>query len=276
MSVESINSMVDEITSDSNVTDASDDVNKPEIVEKAEEAQDAQDSKPQEEKTEEGDVEDNKPFPKKALNALSYRDKKIAKLNAEKSSILAEVEQLKQELARYKGGNAQPSEGGLREEDFPTYAEYLKAQAVEEALNKFKELNPQPQKSQEADPYIVQREQQIAQKAQEYKKTIPDYAQILDSHIEMIDALPEAVQHAFYEADDAALAFYNLAKSGDLASLAGMTPTQAAMAIAKASVRKPESAPPQHRPIAGAKGTGKSGKSLEDMSPAELMNWLNS
>lgn len=212
------------------------------------------------------------PFPKKARNAISYRDKQIAKLKTEISELKKAQAQPEPEMS------SAPKEG-----DFDDYASFLKAQILHE-LQGQQPTQEQPKEASAQDlqqqQLLAQKQHQMALKSQEYAQSIPDYAEIMNENAEMLNYLPEEIQNVFYEADDAALAVYNLAKTGDLALLAQMTPYKAAMVIAQAQAITPPSRPappppPKHMPMTGAKGTGKAGKSVADMTADEIVKKYN-
>lgn len=215
--------------------------------------------------------EEEAPFPKKAINALSRRDKQIGKLRAEREAYLNELTKLREEQAKALA----PKEP--TEEQFESYGEYLKA------LTKFHatQVQPaQPQQPQQPDyrqqQMIAQRDQAIAIKSQEAMKAIPDYQSVIQEHAEIADSFPEELQNAFYEAENPGLALYTLAKEGRLYDLVDMTPARAAMEIARAEVRgqqimsrKPVTNAPA--PISAAKGSGPATQRLETMSADEIL-----
>ena len=225
---------------------------------------------PTEETKEEGSEDDTNqgeqdvPFPKKAKNAISYRDKQIAKARAQ----YRELEAKYQELAAQQQPTKEDS--SPREENYESYSDFLEAKILHKIKSE-QAQQQQPQQDVAGAQYKAQREQEITVKAQEYMKSIPDYQEVFQENADIVDYLPAEIQQVFYDADDAALAFYNLAKSGELVNLAEMSPTLAAMKIAQAQV-KPVQRPvaPKHQPMQGAKGTGRSGKSLSEMTPDEI------
>jgi len=225
------------------------------------------------------DTKEDVPFPKKARNAISYRDKKIAKLQSQ-------LNELKQAQEKQLEQGAQDS--APKEEDFETYSDFLEAKILHKMKqDQAQEQQPQAQQQQQPeDPQVQQmrqqKEQSMMQQAQQYAQKIPDYAQVVEQNAEVLDYMPQEIQDAFYEADDAALAFYNLAKSGDLYTLAEMTPYRAAMVIAQAqqqpsTPQQPQA--PQHKPIKGVGGANSqasTGLNAIKNDPDKLMKWLNS
>jgi len=211
------------------------------------------------------------PWPKKARNALSRRDKEIGRLRA----------QLQQLQAQREASPQVPKKSDKPQEaDFQTYGEYLKADALydmRQELAKEKEASKNEELSAKEREWMAERDVEIGTKTQEYMKTIPDYAEVAQENADILSEMPPHIQKAFYEADDAPMAFYNLAKEGKLEALATMSPYRAAMEIARAEMKKPviqvSKAP---RPMQGATGKGPSSSSLDSKTPDELMKWLNS
>lgn len=217
---------------------------------------------------------EEQPWPKKAVNAMSRKDKQLGKLRGQNQMYAQQLQAMEAELAKYK--NAAP-----REEDFKdkTYGEFLEAQArykvkqEQEAENKQRQSQQQTQQQQQ---FYAQREAHVAQQAQQFIAEFADAKQVLIENSDVIDDLPDHIQNAFLESDNAPLAFYTLAKEGNLERLAELSPLQAAIEIGKAIQRGSKPKPPvtqAPKPLAAAKGTGNATKSLAEMSPKELMKW---
>lgn len=207
---------------------------------------------------------DDAPFPKKAVNAISRRDKQIAKLRGQIQELQARVQA------------PQPSQQKqLNEADFESYGDYLKADITQKAKQDLiKEF--EQQKIAEKQTELV-REQMAHHEAKsaEYAKTIPDYQHVFMESADVIDALPEHVAQAFLEADDAPLAFYALAKEGNLEALANLSPHRAAIEIGKAELRgaemiKARKVTQAPAPMKPNKGTATGTKSIGRMTPEEL------
>lgn len=214
------------------------------------------------------------PFPKKAINALSRRDKQIGKLQAQLAA-----ERLKNQSSQ---GSAKPNV--LREEDFQgTYGEFLKAQARQEfeaeLASKTEKDNQTLAQQQEAE-YFQARESVVSEEAKVLLESNPTYRQLVIENADIVEAMPIPIQRAFLDADNPIAAFCALAKEGKLESLSAMTPARAAMEIARAEVRgaaliKTKSISNAPTPISSSKGTGGTGKSLEKMSAKELLAHVN-
>lgn len=219
--------------------------------------------------------EDMVVFPKKAINALAHRDRKIGKLKAEQAALRAELEQYRSSQATNQKTSPQQTQEGPREEDFDSYGDFLIARAKFELKQEQKGEESKKQHTEyevKKAQWVAEREQFIATKVIEHKKSIPDFETIVNESADIADELPEYIVNAFYEADDGAMAFYNLAKQGKLEELATMSPYKAAMVIARAQdahVFQQKTQSP--RPMAPAKGTGITSKPLDDLSGKDLL-----
>lgn len=224
----------------------------------------------------EGDAQGHDtPFPKKAVNAISRRDKQIAKLKAELAEFKSMQEKAKAE-SDYKSS-------APNEDDFDNYGDYLKAQILHELGNNSQQKQePQqytPEQQAQAQWY-QERESQVATKAQEYSKSNPEFANLINEYSDVLDTIPPQVERLFFELNDASAAFYALAKDGLLENVVAMSPAMAASHILQAEKRgieylqtkKVTSAP---APIRSAKGAGKHTKTVNSMSGEELLNWLD-
>ena len=243
-----------------------------EVVE-TEKADEGQADPENQEDTEEANV----PFPKKAVNAISRREKQIAKLRAEKAALEAEV-------SRYRQPQANPQQnqnvsGEPSEDDFDNYGDFLEAKILHKLkAEKAKEetSNIEQQTAQQRSVYEQQKETELMDKMQVHVSKIPDFKQVIELNADIADEFPEHIVQAFYEADDGALAFYNLAKDEKLESLLTMSPAKAIMEIAKAqlepTLKRVSNAP---NPIPASRGSMKTQKSKEDMDGEELLKHFN-
>lgn len=215
-------------------------------------------------------------FPKKAVNALSRRDKQIGKLKAQYEQAQSELNQLRQAQA------VKPqvkSDGAPKEADFNNYADYMEARTewkIEQRLADRDGKQQQAQTATQEEAYINSRREHLSATAKEFVKSIPDAQSVIDDHADIADEFPPHIQRLFLDADNAPLAFYNLAKEGKLEALASMSPARAAMEIGRAqaqTVTKPQTKAPA--PLPASRGSVASGKSLDSMSGDELLKWIN-
>jgi hypothetical protein len=238
---------------------------------------------PQEENTNPTDAteqgNDDVVFPKKAVNAISRRDRTIGKLRAESEALRAELAKLQQPVTKESSNDGKPNES-----DFSTYGDYLEALQdwkVEKKLSTtFAEREAKTKQAQvnsEMQAWKSERETNMAAQAQELIKSAPDYHAVLAANADILDALPGDIQDVLLEIDNAPLAVFNLAKEGKLEALATMTPIRAAMELSRASAQavKPQTKAPH--PLSPARGAASSSKSLDQMKADELVDkWLKS
>lgn len=248
---------------------------------------DQQEQKPEAEKPEqEAKPEDQIVFPKKAINAISHRDRKIGQQKAEIARLSAELQALKAQSSNpNKSAQAPEDPDAPRIENFKDYGEFMKA-SLKHELKKEAEAEkiaakpPEPEKNLADQEWFAEREKVFVTKVQEVAKNVPDFAQTLESHADFADALPVEVQKMMAESDNAPLTFYILAKEGTIVEMPEMSLAQAAAAIARAEVKgeallkKPVSNAPA--PLSSNRGTAPGAKPLAKKSYSELKDWLNS
>ena len=217
-------------------------------------------------------------FPKKAINAISRRDRQIGKMRAEMAALQAEIERFRSAQVNQPQNQRDPNSPPT-EDQFENYGDFLEAKLLyklkAEQAAQAKGQQELAAKTQEQQ-WAAEREQFISQKVEGHKQTIPDFVQVIEANADIADEFPQHVVQAFYEADDGAMAFYNLAREGKLEALASMNPYRAAMEIAKAQdkkvvVNKVTNAP---QPIASARGNGSGAKSLDNMNWSEMKQFL--
>lgn len=246
------------------------------------------------EPNEEGqEKDDNVVFPKKAVNALSRRDKKIAKLNAE----LQEYRQKEAEWQRGQQRGQQNLQQGNEDnqaikepdlDDYDSFADYQKALTqfyVKQSQGALKQQSGQQQQQDQLTPQQVQQQVHYSQRAQhmdtidaDLSAKLPDYEQIKTEYSDVLAELPQHIAMAMLDAENGPLALYTLAREGKVEQLLTMSPTQAAAEMARAEIRgqqyfnkQPSSAP---APIKGVKGNS-SRKNPDQMNDSEFDKWLN-
>ncbi len=223
----------------------------------------------------------DEPFPNKAKNAISRRNRKIAKLQA----------QLREQSAT-KDDQPKEPKAAPKEDDFETYGDFMKAQNTHDLDARFDERDKQQQETRETreqDQWIADRttvQTENAQKLIENTDKYPDYNQVLNENLDVLEDFSEDLHKVFLEAENGPLAFYTLCKEGAIDSLLDMTPYQAAMAIggaiartgiataatSKPATKKVSGAP---IPITGLAGTSDNTNNPADMNPDELIKWVN-
>lgn len=226
-----------------------------------------------------GKPEDDTPFPKKAVNAISRRDKQIGKLRAEREQLASELEKYRQQAQLKQTQNNTPA-GAPKEADYKTYAEYLEAvndYKIDQKFAKLQGEQKQTQQNTQEQAWVSERQTAIETQAADFIKENPEALALVQEYADVVDNFSPELERLFLEADNAPLAFYNLAKEGKLEALPSMSLAKAAMEIGRAQTQtpiKPKTKAPA--PLPASRGSVAAGKQLIDMSPEELGKWVTS
>jgi len=223
----------------------------------------------------------DEPFPKKAQNALSRRDKKINRQNAQLADMQKQLDALNANQSQTQEAPKAPVE-----DDYDTYGEFLQANTqyeIKKALGEAKAdqpeqeqpLTPEQAKHQE---WEEQRTVAAGEQADKLIDAIPDYEQTIQENMDLMDTCPPEIEQIALGLDNAPLAIYNIAKAGRLEAVMSMPPQLAAIELMNAqnqgytAPKKVTSAP---KPISASKGSGTAKKSLEDMDGDEIVKHLD-
>jgi len=225
----------------------------------------------------------DEPFPKKAVNAISRRDRKIGKQQGE-------IQRLQREMAELQKQQSQPAP---KVEDFEnkTHAEYLKAEAEHAADQRY---NQREQQRREADlhkaesDYRAEVSKHVDEDYQVALQTFPDFDAVMDKHATKqladgtkgLDLTPAALS-ALEESDKTAHALYAILNDNALDTLNSLSPMQAARMVYQYEVKADEMANNKRvskapEPFPSAKGRAAGGKQLKDKSHDEVHAWFNS
>lgn len=222
-------------------------------------------------------------FPKKAVNALSRRDKQIGKLRAEKQQMQQELETLRQKANPDKPEvkSAAPSEQEF-EKQGKTYGEFLTATARYEAKQEFTQAQAkldQDRAKAELAEWQEERGEALKETSAQARKALSDFDKVLSAAKPILDQLPSKYSDLFLESDNAPYAAYAMQKEGILDDLASMSLTQAARVIVEmeakglALTKKQTTNAPA--PLISSKGNAAgTSKSLDKLSPSETVEWL--
>ena len=138
--------------------------------------------------------EEESPFPKKAVNAISRRDKKIGKLSAELEQLRAQLQQVasKESVKEQPQGVApQKGDNPPNPDDYQTWDEYLEAKVdynVKSALEKKTSQEKQSEASRQQQEYFQQRIENFGKSADLYAEKISDF-EVIGNRVEK-DVLP--------------------------------------------------------------------------------------
>ena len=122
----------------------------------------------------------------------------------------------------------------------------------------------------------------IGEQAKELAKQSPEYVSMWKENQWYLNAMPETVQDAFYEAENAPLALYALMKEGKLDDLEDLSPARIAMEIGRAEERgkaylsAAKNVTNAPTPMSPLKGTSSGNKTIYNMPVDELLKHFNS
>lgn len=218
---------------------------------------------------------------KKLLNAMSHRDRRIGKLTAQRYETEAKIRQLEEQLAKYNTKDV-PKSTAPETSKFDNYEDYLVALAdykVNEKLTESEKKRQQEQSQVHENTRHVERVAHLEENDIAAREHFPDFENVFKENEPVIMDAPDHVKKAFLEADNPAYAFYALAKEGKLEDLFTMSPYQVVSTIGKyedkgLALSKTKQVTKAPAPLAPAKGTGGSGKSLNSMSGNDLLDWV--
>lgn len=253
----------------------------------------------------EGDEDDSRPWPKKAVNAMSRRDKQLNKYRAqaaENEKRLNDPEFIKQkakELEQKEAASKPQADPNDPEPDISKYqkwGEYQKALSAWQVRQALKEQNapkkpPEGTQTPEQKAWTAQRQAAVTQQADEIIKNDPQFLTLLHENADIVDSYPQHVKNALLKSENAPLAFKVLASQGLLEDLGELPAAVAEKWIARAIQQGKAStkAAPQSQeaevddqtvsrapaPLSSARAVGSSSKSLDKMNADEIVKWAN-
>lgn len=214
----------------------------------------------------------------KAQRDLERERRRIGKITAQKYDFKAKYDNAMQQIAEFQKNAPKPAEPDIK--NYTDYGQYQK-----DLINFQIKQNAPPEKPAQTgeDPQrAVWRETRkpvLVSQIQAASQTFPDIQQKFQSNVQLLDSLPQTVADAFLEADNGALAIYQLIEDGMIQHLGGMSPDTVTAMIERAedkalSRQKPATKAPT--PMSAARGTAPSSKTLESMSGDELLKWSQS
>lgn len=229
------------------------------------------------------EVEVDVPFPKKAINALSRRDKKIGQLQAERQQLLRELESLR--ASPQTQNKAKPDEEPSVD-NFETFADYNRAlveyNAKKHSQDGIKQFQDQQRQIQQ-QAWIAEQDDAMSVEIERVIESDATAKQLLMENIDVVQSFTPELNMVAYQLQSAGInpvhGCLQLAKEGSLANLLSVPPQIAAAMIASASERaksQPKPVTKAPAPINGVSGARASGSTLESKSPSELLKWMNS
>lgn len=239
----------------------------------------------------EGQESENAPTDEelKRLRArVTKQDRRIGQLTAQKHQAFEELQKL-------KSGNATPQQekqivqdnkgvpSKLNQNNFQNYADYIEARAAEIADykidQKFAEHKGKEQQTRDLEQeqtWEAERSDIIDRQAEEFAKEQPEINTLFQENAELVKGFPKEIKHALLAADNAPLAFFNLAKEGKLEELGQMSLVDAKVEIRLAQLKQPEK--PKTKapaPLPASRGSVPASKPYDKYSPREAWQLLN-
>lgn len=232
--------------------------------------------------------------PVKLAKALERQKSRYAKKEAVYQEERRRSAQLERELNELRSGASQQRPNAKLEppspENFTTWADFNKAQqeyfehvADLKAGAKIKEFKEESRREQETSSTQQRQAQLVSEfeaKEFELREKFPDLEQVTAEYADEFIALPQHVKSMILELQDPLLP-YLAAKEGLLEKLGEMSPATAAVQIARLQLKaeslvqaKPVSRTPQ--PMTPTKGSSSGKRSLDQLSPKELIKWAES
>ncbi len=231
--------------------------------------------------------EENQAPKKEKGNKLKERFDKLTKQRTALETELAAEREARLELERRLNGNKEPeitnsNDGKPLADNFDTYADYLEALADWKAEQKFAQRE-QKAAEERARNEMIEQQKRISQKFDDARSEIEDFDEVFDPDID----ISMAMRQAMFESDiPGHLAYYLSKNPEEASSIAAMSPTKAAMQMARIeqkilsakSPKEPEKttndvskAPEPIKPV--RQGSSGSTKNPEDMSHKEFTAW---
>lgn len=233
-------------------------------------------------------------FPKKAVNAINRRERRINKLQALLDKKNAELEKFKSsnfqndEISKtINEADDKPNENDFADKPYSEYLDALTDWKVKHELKardakQAEELKKKDAEfaQQEKDKWITERAEKLDASALDAKKHFRDFDNVVADAMDGLEVSNE-IKEVFLEADNAAYALYAMAKEGKIDEIADMKPNRAALEIGRyvekgIALSKKQQTTNAPTPIKANKGVGVGSKALSDKNGDELLNWVNS
>ena len=206
-------------------------------------------------------------------------DKRNRYINNQRNRIRA----LEAEIAKMKDGFGKDAPKAPEMDKYESVLDYLKAEqghTLEQKLAEQEHKGKLAALEQQKQAALQQRVMEVDAQVQELFSNNAEFKSVITSNLAVIDAMPDHIESLMAEIDNPPAATYALLKEGRLQDLYHMPPAIAAAHLVQAEIRGQQylqqaaqrTVPQQQapKPIGSLKGSGKSGKSLADMSAEEL------
>lgn len=222
-------------------------------------------------------------WPKKAINALSRKDKQLGKARAELFAERQKLSDLEEKLRGYTE-TSKKSEGAPQPGNFQTYEEYIEALTDYKLENRLSERDKKSseQSKQTAEKVrLSEREDHVNENASKAKEAFQDFEAVMQQNASDLGDIAPHVRQAILDADNGAFALYALLKEGTLGDLNEMPNHKVVATITRMEDRaiamsKNKAVSKAPAPMSSNKGTSPGSKSLESLSGDDLLKWVHS
>lgn len=235
--------------------------------------------------TEEAAATGEEPFEgsKKEANALDrkrkqleQRDRLLAQEREEKKQLAERLEKLERQINPERAANGAPLKlpnGEPNPDAYTDWQTYNDARTdwrleQKQAVKPAEQTQDAPQADPQLQAWVGQRAQAVDVQSLEFIKTTPDAEVVFADNEQFIGECartnPELLR-VFLEAENAPLAFYNLAKEGKLEALISMPLARAAMEIGKAQIATPPKRTSAPKPLTASRGSVAGEKPLAEL-----------
>lgn len=216
----------------------------------------------------------DKPDEAALVKKLSKQDRRIGRMTAEKYQMRQTIAELEGKLAKLTAPKEADFEGKPYEALLEAKVDYAADKRFIE--NKASDIKAQLNDSEKA--WKEERAQYLDDNGAEAAKVFTDFHDVMKQSGRSMAALPAEIKEVFLEVDNGAFALYVLAKEGMIEDLADMSPTRAAMIVAKMedkglALSKQKEVSKAPAPLEALKGTGTARKDPSQMTDAEFNAW---
>lgn len=219
---------------------------------------------------------------RKERNAVSYRDKKLGRMQeklaaaeAEKSAFMARLEALEKSVSPRKDDRPDESQFDRYDDYVAARTRYEMRQELNENLSQLTQRQQQEFHQRQREGFIAARQNALSNEIGSLVRSVPEVQSVIEENADIV--FPNHLTQVFYELEPKiiATAIVNLGKEGRLEDLAEMTPIQAVATIMSAQTPIKRQVTKAPTPISAAKGSGTNSKTLQQMSARDLVKWVN-
>lgn len=252
-------------------------------------------STPSEDNKQDALVDATNPTETEVTESTEAKPEKISafekRINRMRAALGDKERQLLELSERVKSLEVKPQDTtqGPNEADFETTEEYLEARGAWKKEQEYLAKDQERAAQEKAEKYkadLIEKSNSFKKKEEDFRKVTPDYddaTSVLNEYVEFADKSTNEFQvfrDMLLTSDNLPALSYHLGKNPDvLEGFFKMNAPQMAREIAKIELKiasdvKPQTAKPIPEGISPVSGSTKTGKSIDQMSGRELLNWV--